>query len=77
MIINSFRDIAKIYANDYQDEVVWKNVDDITKNEYTCIPIQTLINKGYLTNKDLNFFRENSEDNSLKFSKPTQWNRFA
>ena len=45
---NLIQDAAEIYIKEYPNEINWKDDSENIDNEFTCISIQDIINKGIL-----------------------------
>ena len=50
---DNIKKITIIYAKEYSDDVVWIKNADNEETSYTCIDINSLVNKGYLKEKDI------------------------
>lgn len=53
LAINNIKRIANIYIEEYPDDIIWESERNNSSNSYSCIPIQVLVNKGYLKEGDL------------------------
>ncbi len=50
---NSIKKMANTYIEEYPEDVIWNDIpNDNDSSKYTCISIQSLINKGYISSKD-------------------------
>ena len=52
LAINNIKKTANTYIEEYPDEIAWIKEND-SDNSFSCISINSLINKGYITEKEV------------------------
>ncbi len=52
LAINNIKKTANTYIEEYPDEIAWIKEND-SDNSFSCISINSLINKGYITEKEI------------------------
>ena len=52
LAINNIKKTASTYVEEYKDDVIW-NKNEEKKNTYSCIAVNSLINKGYLNQEEV------------------------
>lgn len=67
--MNNIKRIASVYSEEYPENVIWQDGEDGSKK--TCVPVEMLVNKGYLKKKDIKnvnlefVLLEKNEQNSI------------
>lgn len=67
--MNNIKRIASVYSEEYPENVIWQDGEDGSKK--TCVPVEVLVNKGYLKKKDIKnvnlefVLLEKNEQNSI------------
>ena len=51
LAMKNIKKVANLYVEEYEDDVIWTENTD--KTSYACIAVKSLINKGYLQEKDI------------------------
>ena len=51
LAMNNIKKTANLYVEEYKNDVIWTENTD--KTSYACIAVKSLINKGYLQEKDI------------------------
>ena len=53
LALNNIKKTANTYVNEFPDDVVWNKTINDQSITYSCVSIDTLVNKGYLTKNDI------------------------
>lgn len=53
LAIANVKQTAKLYIEEFPNDIIWKSTNESTNEKYSCISIATLVNKGYLKKEEL------------------------
>ena len=69
LALNNIKKTANTYVEEYANDIAWIDDKDNNNNKFSCVSIDSLINKGYISNKDISSSRSiiSSIDNSAEF----------
>lgn len=53
LALNNIKKTANTYVEEYANDIAWIDDKDNNNNKFSCVSIDSLINKGYISNKDI------------------------
>ena len=53
LALNNIKKTANTYVEEYANDIAWIDDKDNNNNKFSCVSIESLINKGYISNKDI------------------------
>lgn len=53
LALNNIKKTANTYVEEYANDIAWIDDKDNNNNKFSCVSINSLINKGYISNKDI------------------------
>ena len=54
LALNNIKKTASTYVNEFPDDVVWNKISNDQSITYSCVSVNSLVNKGYISKKDIN-----------------------